>query len=118
MGRGARAELQTLYREYKSRYGESPFAVGREQLTRALNDDIRKTGVPGVTSHAIRSTVVTKIVRAKGPTVAQQFMKHRNLSTTARYVGNLLTPALQKGLGQLLQAGMPNEVQDPESVEG
>jgi hypothetical protein len=118
LGRRVRAELQALYWEYKSRYGESPFAVGRERLTRALNDDIRKTGVPGVTSHAIRSTVVTKIVRAKGPTVAQQFMKHRSITTTARYVGNLLTPELQKGLGQLLQAGMRDETQGPESGEG
>jgi integrase/transposase InsO family protein len=101
----AREELQGMYREYKDNYGENPFNIGRERLTKSLNADLKKTGIPRITSHTLRSSVITKIVRNMGASVAQQFMRHRNISTTARYVGNLLSEDVQRRVGELLNSG-------------
>lgn len=120
MSKAAREETQKLYRRYLALYGEQPFSVGRERLTKALNEDLKKTGIPGITSHALRSNVITKIVKTRGAAIAQQFMRHRNISTTARYVGNLLPEAMQRSLGELLESGIslrssgPNQAQRQE----
>ena len=78
------ALLGDMYKDYVSSYGENPFDISRERLSKDINEVTRLAGVG--TSHAFRRTKITAISMEKGIVMANQFIGHRQLETTKRYV--------------------------------
>ena len=76
-----------LYMEYKRKYRGEPFEMSRVHLNNLINGVLREEGV---TSHSFRYSVIMKLGKEKGILVANQFIGHRRLETTNRYMMSLL----------------------------
>ena len=88
-----REAIKKIYKEYKEKYGTDPFNVNRVYLNEQINGILRDEGV---TSHSFRYSVITKLGKERGIIVANQFIGHRRLETTNRYMMGLLEKGERK----------------------
>lgn len=111
-----------LYMEYKRKYRGELFEMSRVHLNNLINGVLREEGV---TSHSFRYSVITKLGKEKGILVANQFIGHRRIDTTNRYMLSLLGKAereeahgiLSMGVGRMLRKKGKCEVKK-EGVKG
>lgn len=86
-----------LYKEYKDLYGEGLYKISRTKLTMDMN---KVLGVVGTTSHSLRYTRITEVARNRGIEVAKQYVGHKQIETTNRYVFNILEEEMRKALAK------------------
>ena len=61
--------------------------------------EAKKKGI-GATSHSLRYTRITEVAKEKGIVVAKQYIGHKQIETTNRYVFNILEEEMRKALAK------------------
>ena len=80
------------------------FGVRRETVTREINDMLRELDL--VSSHGLRYSAITEVADSAGILMASQFVGHKSISTTERYVMSLLGEEERKRIRDIRGLGV------------
>ena len=91
--------IKLLYTNYVTRFnGVQPFKINRADLNRQVNKVLTSID-SNFTSHSFRASLITKIAQNQGITVAKEYIGHRDIGTTQKYVITTLSKKLIQELG-------------------
>lgn len=68
--------------------------LSREKLTKSINEDLKKAGVilnKRITSHSYRRGFARLLTKKCGLKIAKEFLQHRDITTTQKYVDQRLS---------------------------
>ena len=95
--------IRGLYEEYIDRYGAGLYSVARETITREINSVFK---VVGGTSHSLRYTRISEVARTQGLIIAKQFVGHKHIETTNRYILDMMGKEIRKTIAGKADVGL------------
>lgn len=100
---GNKRDIKNLYEEYRGIFKGELYSLSRVTLTNSMNKVLK---VVGATSHSLRYTRITDVAKEKGIVVAKQYVGHRQLETTNRYVFNILGGDMRRAISERTDIGL------------